>query len=65
MVTATAFIFGGAMVDGKVAVAEVPLTVAATRFPVAAVLLFAPPLTSPRSTARRHLAPERRRRTAW
>jgi hypothetical protein len=64
MVTATAFIFGGAMVDGEVAVAVVPLTVAATRFPVAAVLLFAPRLASPSSTASGHLAPERRRRTA-
>jgi drug/metabolite transporter (DMT)-like permease len=42
MLTATAFFFGGAMVAGKVAVAEVPpFTVAATRFAIAAVLLFA------------------------
>ena len=42
MLTATAFFFGGAMVAGKVAVAEVPpFTVAAARFAIAAVLLFA------------------------
>ena len=42
MLTATAFFFGGAMVAGKVAVAEVPpFTVAASRFAIAAVLLFA------------------------
>jgi drug/metabolite transporter (DMT)-like permease len=41
MLTATAFFFGGAMVAGKVAVAEVPpFTVAASRFAIAAVLLF-------------------------
>ena len=41
MLTATAFFFGGAMVAGKVAVAEVPpFTVAATRFAIAAALLF-------------------------
>jgi drug/metabolite transporter (DMT)-like permease len=42
MLTATAFFFGGAMVAGKVAVAEVPpFTVAAARFAIAAALLFA------------------------
>jgi drug/metabolite transporter (DMT)-like permease len=42
MLTATALFFGGAMVAGKVAVAEVPpFTVAATRFAIATVLLFA------------------------
>lgn len=42
MLTATAFFFGGAMVAGKVAVAEVPpFTVAATRFAIAAVALLA------------------------
>jgi drug/metabolite transporter (DMT)-like permease len=42
MLTATALFFGGAMVAGKVAVAEVPpFTVAAARFAIAAVLLFA------------------------
>ncbi len=42
MLTATAFFFGGAMVAGKVAVADVPpFTVAATRFAIAAVLLAA------------------------
>ncbi len=42
MLTATAFFFGGAMVAGKVAVAEVPaLTVAAARFAIAAVALYA------------------------
>lgn len=42
MLTATAFFFGGAMVAGKVAVAEVPpFTVAASRFAIAAILLFA------------------------
>jgi drug/metabolite transporter (DMT)-like permease len=42
MLTATALFFGGAMVAGKVAVAEVPpFTVAAVRFGIAAVLLFA------------------------
>jgi drug/metabolite transporter (DMT)-like permease len=41
MLTATAFFFGGAMVAGKVAVAEVPpFTVAAARFAIAAALLF-------------------------
>jgi drug/metabolite transporter (DMT)-like permease len=41
MLTATAFFFGGAMVAGKVAVADVPpFTVAAGRFAIAAVLLF-------------------------
>jgi drug/metabolite transporter (DMT)-like permease len=48
MLTATAFFFGGAMVAGKVAVAEVPpFTVAATRFAIAAVLLFALRLALP------------------
>jgi drug/metabolite transporter (DMT)-like permease len=42
MLTATAFFFGGAMVAGKVAVAEVPpFTVAAARFGIAAMVLFA------------------------
>ena len=42
MLTATAFFFGGAMVAGKVAVADVPpFTVAAARFGIAAVALFA------------------------
>jgi len=42
MLTATAFFFGGAMVAGKVAVVEVPpFTVAASRFAIAAALLFA------------------------
>ena len=42
MLTATAFFFGGAMVAGKVAVAEVPpFTVAAARFAIAAILLYA------------------------
>ena len=42
MLTATAFFFGGAMVAGKIAVAEVPpFTVAAARFAIAAALLFA------------------------
>jgi drug/metabolite transporter (DMT)-like permease len=41
MLTATAFFFGGAMVAGKVAVVDVPpLTVAATRFLIAALLLY-------------------------
>jgi drug/metabolite transporter (DMT)-like permease len=41
MLTATAFFFGGAMVAGKVAVADVPpFTVAATRFAIAAILLY-------------------------
>lgn len=42
MLTATAFFFGGAMVAGKVAVAEVPpFTVAAARFAIAAAALWA------------------------
>jgi drug/metabolite transporter (DMT)-like permease len=42
MLTATAFFFGGAMVAGKVAVAEVPaFTVAAARFAIAALALYA------------------------
>jgi drug/metabolite transporter (DMT)-like permease len=41
MLTVTALFFGGAMVAGKVAVAEVPpFTVATTRFAIAAALLF-------------------------
>jgi drug/metabolite transporter (DMT)-like permease len=41
MLTATAFFFGGAMVAGKVAVAELPpFTVAALRFGIAAAALY-------------------------
>ena len=41
MLTATAFFFGGAMVAGKVAVADVPpFTVAAARFAIAAIVLL-------------------------
>ena len=53
MLTATAFFFGGAMVAGKVAVAEVPpFTVAAARFAIAAVLLFALRLAWPSPQSR-------------
>jgi len=60
MLTATAFFFGGAMVAGKVAVVDVPpFTVAASRFAIAAALLFALRLAWPsldRGSARPRVA---------